>query len=1140
MSDGHGTLEVLGRHLTLALEPLRDSVSNLDRFRALMARLGWDVTGLPPSWTALGTSVDTAIVKLDALGDPPTAQQVFELVTSVKDAYDAIEQINVAPGGVDAGPFLAEIGDRLIEILLTDYLAAALPSTFTALQALDVIDLEPVAATATRPSFVRVNFRWSQIPMIVSEPGSLPARVYGWGTPNVRISRVLDHLSGLAASWGFPVQIVEPPEDLVGAYADIIVEPLPPTAPSLVVPFYYITIAGQQVEASFVLRELPATNGHLPGLVLEPHIPSQFPATIQLAPDLTLRIRAGTNVAETFGILIRPDGISVKYPFQPGTTPPSAGVGVAFDYSPTAPTLIVGTPGSTRLEFAGATIDAGANFVNGEFDLAIGAQLRDLAFILSTADADSFIRSILGSGESRIEMSLGVEASRSNGVRFTGSGAFEVALHPHLQLGPVLVDEVTVRLLVPSPRPPDLRLELGAGIAGDLGPLHFFVRGIGVLLDSRFAPGNLGPLDVALGFKPPTGIGLSIDAGGFKGGGFLYLDAEKGEYAGGLELEFKDVLTVKAIGILSTRMPDGSPGFSLLLILTGEFPPIQLSFGFTLLGVGGLLGLNRTVVIATLQSGVRDGSLGSILFPRDVVANAPRIINDLKRIFPPLSDRFLIGPMAKLGWGTPTLVSLEIGLILEIPRPAFAIVGILRIEVPAEDLPILNLKVSFLGVVDFEKGQLSFDASLFDSRLLTFTLTGDMAVRVYWGENANFLLTVGGFHPAYSPPPMGLGPLRRLGIVIFQGNPNLRAEAYFAITSNTVQFGARVELNAGADIFNVYGFLSLDVLVQFDPFHFIAEIAAMLAVRTGSSTLFSVRLELMLEGPTPWHATGRASFEIGFIFTITISVHFDVTFGEPRTTTLPPVRVLPKLREALEQRGNWRATLPAGSRLSVSLREQPPDDPALVVHPFGSLEIGQKVVPFNLPISRFGTQRPEGGSTFRISEVLIGATSAATTNVKDQFAPAQFIEMTDAEKLSRRSFERFDAGLQVGAGDASRADYSSALDVVYEVIYVPERHAPLRFRLGVGLFDAFLRSSAVTKSALSHAKSTPSGLGTPAVVVEAERFVIASTRDLSVYGEVAAFESQAEAHAALERFVAGDPALDEELQVVAMYEATSP
>ena len=72
--------------------------------------------------------------------------------------------------------------------------------------------------------------------------------------------------------------------------------------------------------------------------------------------------------------------------------------------------------------------------------------------------------------------------------------------------------------------------------------------------------------------------------------------------------------------------------------------------------------------------------------------------------------------MGKLGWGTPALVTLDIGLVLEIPRPAFAILGVLRVALPAEDVPILDLQVNFLGVVDFERKEISFDASLFDSR----------------------------------------------------------------------------------------------------------------------------------------------------------------------------------------------------------------------------------------------------------------------------------------------------------------------------------------------------------------------------------------------------------------------------------------
>ena len=56
------------------------------------------------------------------------------------------------------------------------------------------------------------------------------------------------------------------------------------------------------------------------------------------------------------------------------------------------------------------------------------------------------------------------------------------------------------------------------------------------------------------------------------------------------------------------------------------------------------------------------------MFPQDVVANAPRILSDLRAFFPTqVRARSSIGPMVKLGWGTPTLVSLSVGIIIEIP-----------------------------------------------------------------------------------------------------------------------------------------------------------------------------------------------------------------------------------------------------------------------------------------------------------------------------------------------------------------------------------------------------------------------------------------------------------------------------------------
>ena len=58
------------------------------------------------------------------------------------------------------------------------------------------------------------------------------------------------------------------------------------------------------------------------------------------------------------------------------------------------------------------------------------------------------------------------------------------------------------------------------------------------------------------------------------------------------------------------------------LTLLGQNPGIQLGFGFTLLAVGGLLGLNRSMLFQPLMDGIRTDSIESIMFPRDVVANA--------------------------------------------------------------------------------------------------------------------------------------------------------------------------------------------------------------------------------------------------------------------------------------------------------------------------------------------------------------------------------------------------------------------------------------------------------------------------------------------------------------------------------------
>jgi hypothetical protein len=1137
--------------------PLAEAIEDPDIEAVLLADLGFvlppDITLVGGMRAALEAIADIAIDLADF--DPDAGDSSFDLLVRMAPAFrsgmsgiaNLTQLLDPAARNsqlVTATDVLDVLPRRLLDYLTIDFTQREFPIAYALLHTVGVIALREVEQENDehRVTFTERTVHWDRLGRAVTDPIALMKEQYGWdGATGIDTVSLFENLQELGSSLGLRSDFRAVDERARAAF-DLALGgngavPSPESTKVLGVPLLPLTEATIGAEVYPVANASDVVDGFGIGVYADSQLATSIPLTDWLAAEIHLEA-----FATGFGVVFRKGQdaklLTALFDANPATVLDNIALdaSVAFVYAAPddLPIVLLGSADGTRLEVASIKLVGGLSKPPaGALDVYSEIALPKLTLTVEAGEGDGFLQAVLGDGfTAAVDLTVGFSTRR--GLYISGADGLEFSTSLALQVGPVFIDRITIKL-ESKDNDSVLTTSVSGGLA--LGPLVAVIEDIGLALRiDRSRPGVLGNADLSLGFKPPSGVGLAIDAGGFSGGGFLFFDPDKGEYAGGLELEFQGVISVKALGLITTRMPDGSKGFSLLIIITAEFPPIQLSFGFTLLGVGGLLGLNRTVVYDVLRGGVQDDSLESVLFPQNIVANASRIISDLRRIFPPLNDRFLIGPMGKLGWGTPTLINLELGLLLEIPRPAFAILGVLRVALPADDIAIVNLQVNFLGVIDFGKGQISFDASLYDSHILTFALTGDMAVRVYWSEDANFLLTVGGFHPAYVPPPMGLPQLRRLSIDIFPGAPRIHAESYFAVTSNTVQFGAMVELSAGADIFNVYGFMAYDVLIRLNPFHFVADFSAMLAVRSGSSTLFSVRVDATLEGPKPWHAHGTGSFEIGFIITITISVHFDVTFGDAQTTTLPPVQVMPKLTEALSNPGNWRAVLPQGTAQRVSMRALPPGSESLVLHPFGTLEVTQKVVPLDLAISLFGTQKPDHGTTFRVADVKLGTQSEEPTLVREQFAPAQFFAMSDAEKLSRKSFETYDAGVQVGGGNAINADYVVPLDVVYEVIYVPVRQARVLFRLAKLVFNALIRGAAVSKSSFAYARRAPSVLATPKVTVSGEKFGVASTRDLSLYGANMVFASEAEAHQALQVLTTEDPGRRRELQVIPLYE----
>ena len=152
--------------------------------------------------------------------------------------------------------------------------------------------------------------------------------------------------------------------------------------------------------------------------------------------------------------------------------------------------------------------------------------------------------------------------------------------------------------------------------------------------------------------------------------------------------------------------------------------------------------------------------------------------------------------MAKLFWGGSTpLVNFTIGIFIQLGGPLkIVLIGQAWSRMPREDTPLLVLNVDVLGIIDFGEERVAFDATLYDSHLMDIHLDGQMALRADWSEGEeNFALSVGGFHPQFQAIPPGFPQLRRLALVMGD-NPRLSLTMYLAITTNTLQVGAKLEL----------------------------------------------------------------------------------------------------------------------------------------------------------------------------------------------------------------------------------------------------------------------------------------------------------------------------------------------------------
>lgn len=1133
MADQAGSIERLALELGNALTQVTRLLGPEQALETL-AELGVafppELLAHPGFETARANTVQAAGDLRFAMGSLAAAiesENVVQIVAGGVDVLNRAGQVIGSFAGLSAqlqaaGPGMPGVSAAQVTELTTDFprklfdfvvteqldIVPAVGATLTFAGLLERTYHPAAPGNPTAPAFETTRLRFDRLGPLLTGPEKHFRDLYDWGSGGFDGHLLMPAVSDLVARMGLPTR-VEPPA------------------------------AGQpgRVEA-FALALSPAP-GSPPGLTMEVLLPIGGGIDRELTlphPAWKAHVKATAALAAGAGGTIRP-------PLSITVRPPSGEITgeaeLTLEGRPAEPFVLVGSAGGSRLEIG--EVDANLGFgiawnaaaQDATVEPRASAQVKRGRLVIDTSDGDGLIAQLLsGRGiDAGFEAGLGWNAR--TGVQFSGSSTLEIALPVHVAIGPIELPNLYLVLGVAGGA---FSLELSTDVKASLGPIVAVVHRLGAAAQLSFPAGggNIGPAQLGFAFKPPNGVGLVVDAGPITGGGFLAFDEPNGEYFGALELSFEGIFSLKAVGIVNTKMPDGSKGFALLILVTAEFVPVQLGFGFTLIGVGGLLGLNRSLDTEALRQGVRTGSINSVLFPPDVVGNIARIVSDLKSFFPIAEGHFVVAPMGELGWGTPTLISLEVGVILDIPSPQLTIIGVLRCILPEEEAPILRLQVAFAGGIDFERGLLWFDASLFDSGLLIYTLSGDMALRIGWGDEPMLVISVGGFHPAFHEIPPDLTGMKRLTIALLSGdNPRLAAQSYFAVTSNTVQSGSRIELYAAACGFNVYGFLGYDLLVQFDPFHFIADIYAGLALRAGDDVIAGIDVSCELSGPTPWHAKGHASLKILFF---SISIGFDETWGDD-TPALPKATedVLALVLTAARDSRNWRAELPANTSQTVTLRNVTPPAGSVFLHPFGVLSVSQKIAPLEFAIDRFGNKQPAGDKTFKMTWA-----GGASEEMREEFAVANFVKLSDNEKLSRKSFEKMKSGLRFAAGDASSTGATLHKDVNYEFLYV-HRHRGFVLRAGLvalikSMFETMTAGGAIAQNAQSVARRRAGGNGPAKVEVEPGDFHVVKVSDLSPAAPGASAVTQAEAVALHDELIRNDPSMAGAIQVVAAHE----
>lgn len=1008
------------RPLTLVAQA-DDPVLAAQRF---VRACGWSTTGPvdPAPIVDLVAGLEEAFAVFDGDLVPDSLPEALDRIDAIAELVTAARSIGESlattaiPGPVSAAA-VASFGADVVAHLLDIWLRGKGPllDIATVLGIVERVDAPATEGGAlTRPAGGRLHLRLDLLPGLLAAPTEhLAARFApdGWDQPEgaVATNLLLRSLVGrlvrsLGGRWAADPDLLRRPDEIAerGRHA-VVALPLPAAAEGSAGAF--------EVELELLsAADRTAAGASGPAVQVTPHGTFashgevgdwSFDATASLvvggaAPAALPALTIGAGGVETVpGVAARVE-LAAQHPLD----------------------LVVGT-GGTGLTLGDVQLAVFGTVDGGVANTGFSVVAAGSSVGISTADLGSVVSSIV-QFDASLPFDLGLEWSRAGGLRLAGSASLELLLSSGFDVGIVALGDIRLAFALGE----QCTILVTVDVATSIGPVDLALHGIGLAVTLHLDGVRLG-----VELVPPTRLVVTITSEAVNGGGFLEIDPETGRYAGGLALDILG-FGIGAVVVVDTEVPGDPDGFALFASLGLTFPtPIPIGFGFTLLGVGGLLALDRTMDVDALAGALRTGAADSILFPDDLLHDADAVLAGLDQWFPAQPSTTVVGPVVKIGWGNPTLITAQLGVVIAVPDLIIALLGSVEILLPSPEAPLLTLRMDILGAVDVPAATVIVAASLHDSNLLgIFELSGDMGFYACLAAQPLFVLSIGGYHPQFDPPgalPSWLLDLRRTQAAVPLGDTvDVVLTSYVAVTSNTFQFGGRFRIEARLEVaFTTYtaeGWFGVNVLLVLKPFTIVARATAGVSISAGDKELLGVDLTARVEGPQPWYATGRASFTF---FGFDVEFSFDVGTqpgGEPREQHDVAADVV----AALSATAAWEAAEPTDPwARGVVMADERPE--GLWVRPDQVVELRQSIAPLNRTMTAYGELVPEAPIVVADGVTIAGSAVPSPEWLDDWFAPAQFDRLDDTARLSSPSFELMTAGVRSGAdgiGISTRPD----------------------------------------------------------------------------------------------------------------------